>query len=148
MLKQLNARPRVILVNVGLRYVKILYWIWYFPKCLVWKLSCIILQLGISELMTNKLLSLVIRDFYWSRMSRQPCSFNQVCDWYRLFLSPYCAISNHPVTGSITVTACRCKFYSLHFLLMMLGTIICTQFLFHGMRTHDRSEERRGFSLV
>ena len=34
------------------------------------------------------------------------------------FLSLYCAISNHPVTISIIVTALRCKFYFRPFFLM------------------------------
>ena len=45
----------------------------------------------------------------------------------------YCAISNHPVTGLIMVTAFRCKFYFCPFLLMTQGLIIFTHSLFHGI---------------
>ena len=48
-------------------------------------------------------------------------------------LFSYCVISNHPVTGSIMVTAFRSKFYFFPYLLMTYGPTIYTHCLFHDI---------------
>ena len=48
-------------------------------------------------------------------------------------LSWYCAISNHPVTGSSIVTDFICKFYLRPFLCMTQGTIRSAHNSFHGI---------------
>ena len=86
--------------------VLILHFTLDFLKCFDWILSHINLQFGISEIMTDKLLFLVKRDFHWCRISSQPGSINQVCDWYCTFVvilryfDPSCK-------GSIIVTPFR-----------------------------------------
>ena len=52
---------------------------------------------------------------------------------YIALLSSYCVISNHPVTGSILVTAFIFIFYFCLFLCMAWGPIISTQSLFRGI---------------
>ena len=47
------------------------------------------------------------------------------------FLLSHCVISDHPVTGSIIVTAFRFKFYFFTFIIMTQGPIISTHSLFH-----------------
>ena len=48
-------------------------------------------------------------------------------------LSSYCSISDHPITGSIMVTAFRFEFYLCPFLLITYGPIIYTQSSLHGI---------------
>ena len=52
-------------------------------------------------------------------------------------LSSYFAISNHPVTGLIIVTAFRYKFSFFPLLIMTQGTIIYTQILFRGISSDN-----------
>ena len=52
---------------------------------------------------------------------------------YIALLSSYCVISNHPVTGSILVTAFIFIFYFCPFLCMVWRPIISTQSLFRGI---------------
>ena len=55
------------------------------------------------------------------------------------FLSLYCFISNHPVTGSIIVTDFNIKGY-LPFLRILLGPIRYTHSLFHGISSSSLAD--------
>ena len=64
------------------------------------------------------------------------------------FLSSFCAISNHTVTGSINVTYFRCKFSFFPFLLMKHCPIRSTYILFHGIYSANLAGNLPYFYLI